>query len=190
MRRSGSSKKSWPFSTSVTQMGVGTIKCCSQSLQLNIHSASRKLRLGGAEPVHIDSDERKVGVLAILAMMQRTVLKRANDTTHTAQLHKPMSQSSPSLPRQPATSSQFLMSSARIPLLSLASPFLSLLIASWISSSVIRVFLIGIFTIVFFLHQQPWYRDSKYFEASLQFHYFHKVCCRIRRRHLRSLFSM
>ena len=71
--------------------------------------------------------------------------------------------------------SQFLMSSARIPLLSMALPFLSLMIAACISSPVIE-------------------SVSSLLPSSLklfrQFHRFHLICCRFRRRHVRSLSSM
>ena len=60
------------------------------------------------------------------------------------------------------------MSSARIPLLSLALPFLSLLIAACISSSVFRVFFHCHLLHCFFLHQLPWYHGSRYFEAYRQ----------------------
>ena len=60
--------------------------------------------------------------------------------------------------------SQLLVSSARIPLLSHALPFLSLLIAAWISSSMIKVFFLLSFLLIF-LHQQPWCHGSRYFEA-------------------------
>ena len=77
------------------------------------------------------------------------------------------------------------MSSARIPLFSLALPFLSLLIAAWISWSVIKSI-----SSPFFLRNQLWFHDSTFSEAFHQFHCLHLIYCRIRRRHLQSLLSM